>query len=423
MSRAVLFDAVLFDLDGTLVATDRFWIQAARTGARRVFEELGLDHELPSAEAWMRIVGLPPEEGYRALFSDLLPGQRRRLREACEEEEQRLIGAGAGALMPGAESTLCELRRAGIRVGIASNCSRAYLERVTQELGLAELVEAALCIESQGMNDKKDMVAALLERFGTRSALMVGDRIGDRDAAWENGLPHVHCDFGFAPPGEIVEAEARIQDLGELPVLLERRSAWIERALDRCAAFDAAPPFIRGITGGPGAGKSLFARDAARCLRAAGLPAAALGIEAFRRGAAWGAAGAETWYDLEPLEQILERYRRGETVEIPSAARLEERDALLESGMILLLEGLYLLDPRLQSRLERVIHLEVPEEIRRRRLVGREGRAASPEAWARRRAALDLLEEHCARYAPERLADLVLEAENPLGPPNHHQVP
>ena len=39
------FDAVLFDLDGTLLATDRFWIPAARVGARRAFEELGLDRD------------------------------------------------------------------------------------------------------------------------------------------------------------------------------------------------------------------------------------------------------------------------------------------------------------------------------------------------------------------------------------------
>ena len=37
------FDAVLFDMDGTLVATDRYWPQAAQEGAIRAFEELGLD--------------------------------------------------------------------------------------------------------------------------------------------------------------------------------------------------------------------------------------------------------------------------------------------------------------------------------------------------------------------------------------------
>ena len=59
------FDSIVFDLDGTLVATDRFWIPAARAGARRAFEELGLERELPSADQWMSMVGYPLEEGFR----------------------------------------------------------------------------------------------------------------------------------------------------------------------------------------------------------------------------------------------------------------------------------------------------------------------------------------------------------------------
>ena len=43
MSLSIPYDAVLFDLDGTLVATDRFWPQAARAGALLAFEELGLE--------------------------------------------------------------------------------------------------------------------------------------------------------------------------------------------------------------------------------------------------------------------------------------------------------------------------------------------------------------------------------------------
>ena len=65
------FEAVLFDLDGTLVATDRFWVPAARVGAKRAFAELGLDRELPTAEEWMGLVGLPLAEGFDVLFSDL----------------------------------------------------------------------------------------------------------------------------------------------------------------------------------------------------------------------------------------------------------------------------------------------------------------------------------------------------------------
>ena len=59
------------------------------------------------------------------------------------------------------------------------------------------------------------MIEDLLLTFGTRSAVMVGDREGDRDAAHANGLPHIHLRNGFAPRGEEVVCEARIDDFLE----------------------------------------------------------------------------------------------------------------------------------------------------------------------------------------------------------------
>jgi phosphoglycolate phosphatase len=403
MQDELLFDAVLFDLDGTLVATDRFWVQAARTGARRAFEELGIADEPPSAEDWMGIVGLPPESGFRSLFPDLAPHELGRIRASCEEEERRLIEAGGAAVMPGALEVLRELTDAGVRVGVASNCSAAYLVSMLSGLGLDRFVEHALCIESEGVRNKADMLARLLERFGTRSAVMVGDRIGDRDAAWENGLPHVHCSFGFAPAGEVVEAEARIEDLGELPRLLERRAAWIEDALERGGAFAGEAPFVLGITGESGAGRSLFARDAARLLRASGLAVETLDTERFRRPASSVPSTIEEWYDLDGLEE-----RLGELRAPPS-----EAEGPVD---VVLLEGPFLLDPRLQSRLDRVIHLEVSEPVRWRRIAGRD-RSLGTESLLRFRTDVWRLEqEHRSRYAPGRLADLVLEAETPFGP-------
>ena len=61
-------------------------------------------------------------------------------------------------------------------------------------------------VESEGAVVLK--IAELLERFATRSALMVGDRSSDRDAAWANGLPHAHLLRGYAAATEVVEAEA-----------------------------------------------------------------------------------------------------------------------------------------------------------------------------------------------------------------------
>ena len=89
--------AFFFDLDGTLVATDRFWVAAAGAGCRRAFAELGLDRPRPSAADWMSMVGEPLEAGIDRLFGDLSPEQRELVSRRCIEEEAALLRAGGAA--------------------------------------------------------------------------------------------------------------------------------------------------------------------------------------------------------------------------------------------------------------------------------------------------------------------------------------
>lgn len=421
------FDAVLFDLDGTLVATDRFWVQAARTGARRAFEELGLERPLPEAREWMALVGQPLDQGFAALFEDLEPAQRDRVQALCVEEEHRLLDAGGAAWMPGAEALLGALRAAGVRIGIASNCSQEYLDHMLDVLGVGRFAHEARCLDSPGVRSKADMIQSQLEVFGTRSAVFVGDRVGDRDAAWANAIPHVHCAFGFAGAAEEIEADAVIEDLGALPARLEARDAWIDRALDRAGLFlpSRRPPFAIGITGLPLAGKTLFARDAARRARRRGLPALAVELDWWRDPLADPAGSPLAGVDLEALEgELLAPLVRGEALQLEGRARAGEFDPepgadgppRLESGGIVFLAGEGLLDPLLGGRLERRIWLEVGEDEVLRRAAGREGRAQGPRPLEALRAGrLASSAAHAARYAPGSLADLVLPAASPLG--------
>lgn len=270
------FDALIFDLDGTLLATDRYWIPAARAGARRAFAELGIERAEPSDADWMSLVGLPLAQGFDLLFADLSPAERTLVRERCVEEEHFALDAGKGALLPGVREALEELRARRVALGIASNCSQPYLDAALGKLGLAEFVREGRCLDTPGIATKADMVRDLLCTFGTRSAVMVGDRAGDRDAAHANAIPHVHLRSGFAPPGEHVECEAVIEDLRALLPRLWRRGTWILDALEQLGCLGPAPPRRIALTGLPAAGKTLFARDALRLLRARDIESVAL---------------------------------------------------------------------------------------------------------------------------------------------------
>ena len=414
----VLFDAVVFDLDGTLVATERFWVEAARAGARTAFAELGLERELPPAEAWLSMVGLPLERGFALVFPDLDARQRAHLMARCVEEEEAALRAGGAALMDGARELLDALATRGLRLGIASNCGRGYLETMLHGLGLARWISEARCLDSAGVRDKAGMVADLLESFSTRSAVMVGDRRGDADAAHENGLPHVHLEGVIKPRGEEVPCEARIGSLGELGGVLSARARWIEGALRSIGALGRAGEGLRvlGVTGAPAAGKTLFARDLARVLERSGRPARALALDAWRRnGESEGGADPLETYDLERLAaRLLEPHRAGRPVAAWDAGAVP-----LAPDELLVLEGPWLLHPRLRVHLERVIHLWVPAEVSTARVAARAGWQRATEALLElRRIRLPAQRAFERAFDPTARADLCLDGSNPLcGPP------
>lgn len=430
-----LFDAVVFDLDGTLVATDQFWVDAARAGAKRAFQELKLEREMPSAEQWMMVVGLPLALGFELVFPDLTAEQRARVLARCVEEENRALRAGRAALMPGAAETLADLRARGVRLGVASNCGQSYLDTVMNELGLARYIEAARCLDSPRVQSKGGMVADLLETFQTRAAVMVGDRLSDRDAAWENGLPHVHVTRGFAryaagtaAGGEEVQCEAQIDDLTELAPRLARRGTWIEGTLKKLGYFAKERPRTLGITGHSGSGKTLFARDVARVLALRDVPVAVVALEDFARPLPPGVDLSVTafmprdrpldhlgaGFDVDELVQgVLEPHARGEDVE---RTRGGKRIAV-PANAALVLQGPFLLHPKLRPLLAKVIYLEVTDPQSLRRVAGRDARASGPESVLRvRRHALPSQRAFDEVCSPRELADEVLEAENALGP-------
>lgn len=441
-----LFDVVVFDLDGTLVATDRFWVDAARAGARRAFAELGIERAMPTGSEWMSLVGLPLAQGFDALFADLSPAQRKVVLDRCVEEENTALSAGRAALIPGVRETLELLRARGVRLGIASNCGATYLHSMMHELGLAKWVEEGRCLDSPGVRSKAGMVDDLLRHFGTRAAVMVGDRAGDRDAAWQNGLPHVHFARGFATEGETVECEATIDDMGALVPRLERRARWLHDSLERLGFHADSGPRSLGITGHTGSGKTLVARDVQRLLAARGRNVVLLALDAFQRpevtaqdltSTAFSPANRplehlKHGYDVDRLvATVLEPHARRETITVDVGGAKSERveggrgeAPLVDGGLVtlrpddvLVLVGPFLLHPELRAKLDRVVFLEASDNVCLRRIAGRDARDAGPEALLRvRRSSLPAQRGFDQLVPPATTADLVLDAENALGP-------
>lgn len=386
------FDAVLFDMDGTLVATDRYWPQAAQEGATRAFEELGLDTPVPSQAQWMSLVGGELSSGVARLLPELDEAAREHVLRRCIEAEHAYLARGRAGFLPGVESTLAQLHAAGVRLGIASNCSARYLDQLMGDLNLGRWIEEARCLDSPRVRNKADMIADLLAVFDTRSAVMVGDRAGDRDAAWANALPHVHLVDGYAMAGEDVAAQATLDSMDEMAELLSGRARDLSSLLGELVPA-SGKPLTLGVSGDLASGKTLLARDLARLGQG---DVEVIELESVRRQSnRAGIDPLDEAYDLEALQRRLAQ---------PASTPLR------------ILEGPMLLDPRLRDLCQAHLYLEVSASISLERVQGRDARHSPVALEFATEVLLPWQRQWNAAHSPGELAQRTLVGHNPLRP-------
>ncbi|GII00017.1 HAD family hydrolase [Planobispora takensis] len=121
-------DAVLFDMDGLLVDSEKIWFQVETEVMGRLGGEwTPLDQEqlvggsMPATVAYMlRVSGSPADPGDVAAW--MLEGMIRRLAEGV-------------ALMPGAAELLAAVRRAGLPTALVTSSSREIADACLESIG------------------------------------------------------------------------------------------------------------------------------------------------------------------------------------------------------------------------------------------------------------------------------------------------
>jgi phosphoglycolate phosphatase len=192
---APMTNAVLFDLDGTLVDSRA----DLALGVNLTRRELGLP---PLAEdAVTSFVG----DGVRTLLRRALPEAPQALEEALG-----IFGRHYGAhlldrtrLYPGVAEAMASLAGAGFRLGLVTNKSREFTLPVLEGLGIAHRF-AAIVAGGEGGALKPDPrpLAAALAMAGARAdgSWMAGDHVTDLEAGRRAGLRRCWCRYGFGDP-------------------------------------------------------------------------------------------------------------------------------------------------------------------------------------------------------------------------------
>lgn len=205
------FDALIFDLDGTLWDSSETVAQAWTAA----LSKLKLTKTL-TRDDLTREMGKPMDVIMADFFPELPEERRLAIMPALCEEETRLLAVKGGTLYPDAAETLEKLR-GRYRLFIVSNCQQGYIESFLTAHSFGSVFEGHLCWGDTGF-PKGATNRELIRRYGLKNPIYIGDTEGDRLSASEAGIPFIHAAYGF---GSVTEECPRLGRFSELPALLE----------------------------------------------------------------------------------------------------------------------------------------------------------------------------------------------------------
>jgi len=205
----MIYDAIIFDLDGTLWDSTETVAESWSFTLRRE----GVQHRF-SPEDIAGIMGCTDREIEEKLF--LRFGERaHELCVKCMSEEPAYVAVHGGRIYEGVETMLETLSQA-FPLFIVSNCQAGYVEAF---LAYSKYGRYFKDFEYQGRQglSKTENIRLIMERHGIEKSVYVGDTTHDEKSAKNAGCDFVHAGYGF---GKCTEPLAVIHCPTELCTLM-----------------------------------------------------------------------------------------------------------------------------------------------------------------------------------------------------------
>lgn len=181
---------VVFDLDGTLNQTNLYSVQAFQ----KALKEYGITDKTDEYIASM--FGARPEDYIKEYFPDANSQLQTEFLHKVAVYESELIEV-FGKSFDGVLELLKKLKADEYLTAVCSNSSERYISMVLRVLGLTKWIDHIQPLIPGMIKD--DTLKILLGKLSPEKAVMVGDRIFDKNAARSNQIPFIGCAYGYNP--------------------------------------------------------------------------------------------------------------------------------------------------------------------------------------------------------------------------------
>ncbi len=205
------YDSIIFDIDGTLwdarESITRAWNVAIGelTGAPGALDTDGFAAQF----------GKAMNELYAYAFPELEEEKRTKWGDYCVIRENEELIRCPGKVYPGVGDTLEELGKR-YPLYIVSNCGAGYIEAMLEGTGLGRHFKGWMCY-ADTLAPKGVTLRTLMERYGLKQPVYVGDIQGDANACKMAGIDIIFASYGL---GEIQNGDY-VSRIASFPELLE----------------------------------------------------------------------------------------------------------------------------------------------------------------------------------------------------------
>ncbi|MEP9409780.1 HAD hydrolase-like protein [Peribacillus frigoritolerans] len=216
-----MLQSLIFDMDGTLFQTDKI-LELSLDDTFNHLRLLNKWDTVTPIDKYREIMGVPLPKVWEAL----LPNHSKEVREQTDAYFlKRLvenIRSGKGALYPNVKEVFSYLKENNCSIYIASNGLTEYLKAIVSYYNLDNWVTETFSIQQIQTLDKGDLVKKIVKKYDIKRAAVIGDRLSDINAAKDNGLIAIGCNFDFAQEDELAQADLVIDELMELKIILPK---------------------------------------------------------------------------------------------------------------------------------------------------------------------------------------------------------